>query len=119
MKHKEYDYSPRYIIKLAQTMRKEMTDAEKVLWSKLSKKQLNGYKFRKQHPIGRYIADFYCHDFKLIIEIDGDIHNKRKEYDKNRDVFLKAGGYTVLIFNNDDIGNSLDNVLEKIRKCIT
>ena len=98
-------------------MRKEMTSAEKLLWSKLCNKQFNGYKFRKQHPIGRYIADFYCHDLKLIIEIDGDIHNERKEYDENRDVFLKADGYTVLRFSNDEIENTLEDVLETIRKC--
>jgi len=94
-----------------------MTPAEKILWFKLNKKKLNGFRFRRQHSIGRYIADFYCHDIKLIIEIDGNIHDKRKEYDKNRDEFLEAGGYTVLRFQNDEICNSLDDVLKKIKKC--
>jgi len=109
-------YSQKYVIKLAQELRKDMTNTEKILWSKLRKNQLNGLIFRRQHPIGRYIADFYCHELKLIVELDGCIHNKRKEYDKNRDKFLEAGGYTVLRFSNDEIENSIEDVLERINK---
>lgn len=111
------NYSPEYVIKLAKKMRGKMTPAEKILWSKLCKKQLNGFRFRRQHSISRYIADFYCHEIKLIIEIDGNIHDKRKEYDNNRDKFLEAGGFTVLRFHNNEITNSLDSVLGKIKKC--
>ena len=110
--------SPPYIIELSRKLRKEMTPAEKILWSKLRKKQLNGFSFRRQHSIGRYIADFYCHDLRLIVELDGDIHYETKEYDTDRDEFLKASGYTDLRFQNDEILNSLDNVLDRIKKCI-
>ena len=111
--HKKY--SPKYVIELAKKMRRDMTSAEKIFWSKLCKKQLKCLRFRRQHPIGRYIADFYCHEIKLIIELDGIVHEERKEYDENRDGFLEAGGYTILRFSNDEIINSIDNVLEKIK----
>ena len=108
--------SPKYIKELSQILRKNMTDSEKMLWSKLRRKQHFGMKFRRQNPIGRYIADFYCHELKLIIEVDGKIHDTRKEYDKNRDSFLKAGEYNFLRFNNNEIEKSLDEVLEKIHE---
>jgi len=95
-----------------------MTSAKKILWLKISKKQLNGFRFRRQHSIGRYIADFYCHDLRLIVELDGNIHYETKEYDTDRDEFLKACGYTVLRFQNDEILNSLDDVLDRIKSCI-
>jgi very-short-patch-repair endonuclease len=59
----------------AKALRKDETQAEKILWAKLRNNQLKGYKFRRQHPIGLYIVDFYCHQLKLVIEIDGDYHN--------------------------------------------
>jgi len=110
-------YSPKYIVELAQKFRNNMTPAEKVLWLKLNNKQVNGLKFRKQHPIDRYIADFYCHEIGLIIEIDGEIHENQKEYDENRNNYLSAGNYTVLRFSNDDIIHSLNDVLYTISKC--
>ena len=113
--HKKF--SPHYVIQLAQKMRKDMTASEKRLWLKLRNKQVGGLRFRKQHPIGRYIADFYCHELKLVIELDGTIHDERKEYDENRDTFLKAGEYTVLRFNNNEIEDSIDDVMDKIRAC--
>ncbi len=84
----------------------------------ICKPQIQTAASRRQHPVGRYIADFYCHECKLIIELDGGIHNERKEYDENRDNYLKAGGYTVLRFSNDEIENSLETVLESIREHI-
>ena len=109
-------YNLKYVIQIAKKLRQNMTDSEKVLWSKIRKKQLNGLRFRRQHPIGRYIADFYCNELKLIVELDGNVHEKRKEYDENRNRFLEAGGYTVLRICNDEIENSIDDVLEKIKK---
>ena len=113
--HKKFN--PRYVIKLAQTMLKDMTAPEKKLWLKLKNKQIDGLRFRRQHPIGRYIADFYCHELKLVIELDGAIHDDRKEYDENRDAFLKAGGYSLLRFSNNSIEDSIDDVVKKIRLC--
>ena len=110
-------YSPKYVVKLAQKLRMEMTSTEKILWSKLCNKQIDGLRFRNQHPIDRYIMDFYCHEIKLVIEIDGGIHESQKEYDENRDHYLAANKYNVLRFNNMEIKHSLNEVLAKIRKC--
>ena len=108
-------YSPQYVVEIARKLRLGMTEAEQTLWSRINKRQLDGFRFRNQHPIGRYIADFYCHELKLIIEIDGGIHNERKEYDENRDFFLEAGGYTILRFTNNQVTSEINSVLEIIR----
>jgi len=89
------------IFENAKHLRKNMTDAEKVLWMYL-KVGIAGLKFRRQHPIGLYIADFYCHKVKLIIEIDGSIHNEKliKEQDEIRQKDLENWGYTIIRFTN-------------------
>jgi len=74
--------SPKYIIELAKKFRKNLTPTEKILWNELQNKRLNGYKFRRQHPIFRYILDFYCHKCLLSVEIDGDVHKIRMDYDE-------------------------------------
>ncbi len=109
-------YSPKYVVKIAQKLRKNMTATEEILWSKLYNKNLDELRFRKQHPIDRYIVDFYCHEKRLIIEIDGEIHDFRREYDINKDQYLKARNYNILRFNNDDVIHSLSYVLNRIRQ---
>jgi very-short-patch-repair endonuclease len=111
-------YSPRYVISLARKMRNEMTLSEGQLWNELSSKKFYGLRFRKQHPTERYIADFYCHEFKLIIEIDGEVHLKQKEYDKRRDDYLTASGYTVLRFTDKEIIADINQVLNGIKELI-
>ena len=113
MLHKKY--SPRYVVDISRKLRLEMTEEEKILWARINNKQLDGLRFRNQHPIGRYVADFYCHEIQLVIEIDGGVHDERKEYDTNRDGWLKAGGYTVLRFRNEEMYNNLDQILITIR----
>ena len=108
-------HSPRYVVDISRKLRLEMTEAEKILWPRMNNKQLDGLRFRNQHPIGRYIADFYCHEIQLVIEIDGGIHNERKEYDSYRDGWLDAGGCTVLRFSNEDVYNAIESVLKTIR----
>jgi very-short-patch-repair endonuclease len=76
--------TPKYVIELAREQRIKLTLSEQLIWSKLRNKQLHGYRFRCQHPIYRYILDFYCHEALLAIEIDGDIHKYQKEYDNYR-----------------------------------
>ncbi len=85
----------------AKELRKRMTDAETVLWMHI-KAGVNGCKFRRQHPIGLYIADFYCHKLKLVIEIDGAVHDHPEviEADKIRQLDLENWGYTVIRFSN-------------------
>jgi very-short-patch-repair endonuclease len=113
-KQKLYKDIPKHVTLLSRKLRNNMTESEKILWAKISKKQLNGLKFRRQFPIGRYIADFYNHERKLIIEIDGSIHNEQKDYDKNRENNLEAHGYSIIRFTNDEVINNIDLVLEKI-----
>lgn len=108
-------YSQKYIIQLARQLRKDMNPSEIVLWEIIKDKKISGYKFRNQHPVDRYILDFYCHEKKLAIEIDGNIHDHRKEYDKYRDEYLKSAGIEVLRFSNDEIINNPDKIIEIIR----
>lgn len=100
-------------------LRKNQTKEEDKLWWYLRDKGL-GIKFRRQHSIGGYITDFFCKENKLIIEIDGEIHNTKenKEYDEIRDNFLKELGCTILRFKNSEIENDIKNVLEKIKACL-
>lgn len=110
--------SPEYIIKLAQEMRRNPEPCEKLLWDRLKEKQINGFKFRRQHPVYRYILDFYCHEKKIAIEVDGMIHSQRKDYDDYRDDFLKSIGIETLRFTNNEILTEIDAVLEKIKAAL-
>ena len=103
----------------ARELRKEMTSAEKALWSRLRGKHL-GIKFRKQHPIGPYITDFYARDVELIVEVDGDTHftPEAKSYDTVRTDYLSQLGLTVLRFTNLEILQQLDGVMEQINHAI-
>ena len=95
-----------------------MTQAEKILWQELKGNKINGRHFRRQHPIYRYIADFYCHKEKLVIEVDGSYHNnpEQRDYDKNRDATMNEYDIKVLRFTNEEILTRLDNVLERIKE---
>jgi cyclase len=109
--------SSSFAFKKAEELRKRMTEAETVLWESLRNKKLSGLKFRRQHPIGRFIVDFYCHMYKLVIELDGSIHNLREvaENDRNREVELKNFGLYILRFTNEQVINDLENVLQTIK----
>jgi very-short-patch-repair endonuclease len=109
------------IFSYARTMRANDTGAEKILWSYLRNRQLDGFKFRRQHPILRYIADFYCHDAKLAIEVDGEIHNlaDHQVYDRGRTFDLGIEGIKVIRFRNEEIVGDIDLVLEAIRVHLT
>jgi len=107
----------RKIFQNAYDLRHKMTEAEMVLWNRLNKNQL-GVRFKAQHPIDIFIADFYCHKFKLVIEVDGNIHEKQKEYDEGRTAELEKWGLTVIRFTNDEIFNGIDEVVEKIMQLL-
>ena len=104
----------------ARELRKRMTPAEKKLWQALRRKQLLGKKFRRQHPLYIYIADFYCHDCKLIIELDGGIHKMPDQYykDLDRTMELEKMGITVIRFTNEETENNLAFVLKEIENKI-
>lgn len=95
----------------ARTLRGEITNAERVLWRAIRSRQVQGNRFRRQHPIGPYIADFACIEQKLVIELDGGQHQDRQAHDKQRDAFIKTKGWRVLRFWNNDVLDNLDGVL--------
>ena len=99
-------------------LRKNMTEAEKLLWSKINMKQLNGCIFYRQKPIGGYIADFYCRKAKLVIEVDGSQHfsDESIKYDKVRDEYMRNAGLTILRFTNNEITNNIDGVVKVIKE---
>lgn len=104
-----------------QVLRRNPPQPEMILWAKLRREQLLGFKFRRQHGIGRYIVDYYCHKAKLVIEIDGDSHFRTgaKKRDKLRDCYMKMHGLTVLRFTNSDMSKNIDGVLERIMGVLT
>ncbi len=101
-------------IENAKQMRKNPTEAEAIVWSRINASQL-GYKFRRQHPIDDYIVDFVCLKKGLIVEIDGKIHQQQKEYDAERTKQLERYGFTVLRFSNEEVIAATDKVIEKIK----
>ena len=101
---------------LAKQLRKNSTKAEKILWQLLRNRRFNGYKIRRQHPIGKYVADFYCHKSRLIIETDGEVHDNAQqiEYDSERDEFMEKMGLKILRIKNEELFNDQNTVLDLI-----
>ena len=110
-----YFYASKQIREYAKQLRKNMTPAEKLLWEKLRNRQIANCKFRRQHPIDIFIADFYCPKKRLVIELDGEIHKFQKQYDINRTAELKNYEITVIRFSNKEVENNINDVVEKIR----
>jgi very-short-patch-repair endonuclease len=106
------------IMEKAKALRKNLTPSEKKLWNSIRKRQLNGLHFRRQHPYGIYILDFYCFKANLAIEIDGPIHLKKVKYDLERTKYIESSGLNVLHFKNDDIDNRMEWVLNKIKSSL-
>jgi cyclase len=102
----------------AKRLRNNLTTAENILWEHLSKKKMNNYRFRRQHPIGSFIADFYCHRAKLVIEVDGGYHavEHQGQNDKNRTHELNLLGIKVIRFSNDQVRYHIEEVLDSIKK---
>ena len=100
----------------AKKLRKEMTESEILLWECLRNRK-TGFKFRRQHPIGIYIADFYCHELKLVVEVDGEIHNApdQIEWDNYRTMNMHLMNITVIRFSNEDVQNHMEKVLAKVK----
>ncbi len=100
----------------ARFLKKVLTPAEEILWKELRGRRFKGHKFRRQHPIKSFIADFYCHASQLILEIDGGYHNSEtsRKYDEDRTKELNVLGIRVIRFSNDQVSNHLGKVLDEI-----
>jgi very-short-patch-repair endonuclease len=98
----------------ARILRENMTFHEKLLWNRLKLKQICGVKFRRQHPIDFFIADFYCHEAKLVVEIDGEIHDIKKDYDVGRSAEMEKYFIKVIRFTNSEVENNIEMVINKI-----
>ena len=99
---------------IAKILRKRLTNAERILWRHLRAKQLEGFKFRRQEPIGKYVVDFVSYERRIIVEVDGGQHCVKK--DGNRDIWFEVQRYKVLRFWNNEVLNNTQGVLEVIRK---
>lgn len=102
----------------ARRLRRDQTDAEAKIWSHLRNRQLEGFKFRRQFPTDRYIADFVCIDAKLVVELDGSQHIEQSAYDAERTKTLEALGFTVLRFWNNEALRETDAVIETILRAL-
>jgi very-short-patch-repair endonuclease len=100
-------------------LRQNMTEAEALLWRRLRTNRLKGWHFRRQQVIDRFIVDFYCHAAGLVIEVDGEIHQQQFDYDNERDSVLKAMGFEILRFSNQDVLSNIDYVLDTILRALT
>jgi len=109
-------HNKKHLIDRRKELRKNLTPAEAYLWTHLKAKKLDGRRFQKQHSIDNYIVDFYCASEKLIVELDGEVHNNptAEENDKQRDCYLEQLGYTVLRFENKMVFDPLSQVLQEI-----
>ena len=98
----------------AKELRKNMTYHESILWKYIRNRKLSGIHFRRQHPYGIYILDFYCFEKQLVIEVDGLIHLNNIEYDEERTAYLESTGLKVIRFKNEDIEERIEWVLKQI-----
>lgn len=106
------------IFRNAHNLRNRQTLAEKILWEKLRKNQLLGFKFRRQHPLKFYVADFYCHRAKLVIEVDGGYHSRKEQidYDNCRDETMRELGIKVMRFSNEAVCDDFKTVILQIQE---
>jgi very-short-patch-repair endonuclease len=107
------------LIQLAKQLRKDSTDAERLLWSRLRAYRLAGHKFKRQQPLGAYILDFVCWEARLVIELDGGQHADPDHGDETRDTWLRNQGLRVLRFWNHEVLGNIDGVLQRIAECLS
>jgi very-short-patch-repair endonuclease len=119
-RHHTHRTSDKGTIAFAKELRRNKTTAEKLLWKHLRRKELEGFRFRQQHPIGPYIVDFYCDEAGLVVELDGGIHLDAEQRQKDwvRDRSMNDHGLTVLRFENREIIDDIDRVLGAIRRVL-
>jgi len=102
----------------ARQLRSAPTDAEIRLWSRIRRRQIGNFRFRRQHPIGPYVVDFFCPEAKLIVEVDGGQHAIREREDAERTQWLEQRGYSVLRFWNNEVLGNTEGVLLAIREAL-
>ena len=98
-------------VQRARALRRRLTRAESILWRHLRSRQLGGWKWRRQEPLGAYVVDFLCPELRLAVEVDGDVHAFRELEDAERQASLEAMGLRVVRFTNDDVIRNIDGVL--------
>ncbi|MBN1291400.1 MAG: DUF559 domain-containing protein [Candidatus Latescibacteria bacterium] len=109
------------------SLRNNSTQAENIFWERVRNRKIHGCKFLRQHPIrfeidGKrrfFVADFYCADYKIVVEIDGAIHNRQKDYDKLRTYIIENKGLRVIRFKNDDVEHDIDGIIDILTKALT
>jgi very-short-patch-repair endonuclease len=104
------------MIERARTLRREATPPDQLLWLALRNGQIGGMKFRRQHPIGPYVVDFYCHSARLVVEVDGMSHDNKAEEDAARAKTLEAQGLRIVRLTNDDVMHDLDAVTREVAR---
>jgi very-short-patch-repair endonuclease len=116
MDKRKFDHVPARLLDAARALRKDMTDAEHLLWFCLRRNHLGGFGFRRQHPIERFVLDFYCCEAKLAVELDGGQHNEDATFssDLQRTAFLEQHGIMIVRIWNNEVFQNLEGVLQKI-----
>jgi very-short-patch-repair endonuclease len=109
-------FASKHMIDRARSLRQQETPPENLLWLALRNGQIGGLKFRRQHPIGPYVADFFCHSIKLVVELDGMSHSDKKSQDAEKSKYLESQGYQVLRITNEDVIRDLDAVTREIAR---
>ncbi len=109
-------YPSRHMIRRARTLRHEGNEPEQLLWTALRNGQIGGLKFRRQHPVGPYVVDFYCHSAGLVVEVDGMSHDEKAAQDAERSECLAAQGLRILRVQNRDVMENLDAVSREIAR---
>jgi very-short-patch-repair endonuclease len=104
---------------LAKYLRRTMTKAERVFWNAVRNNKVRGLQFRRQQVIGKYIADFYCSRLRLAVELDGEIHLKRKDYDRYREEAIKRYGIGIMRFGNEEVLSDIGKVIGEIERTIS
>jgi very-short-patch-repair endonuclease len=105
-------------MRIARRLSENMTNSEKLLWEKLKGKQICGLRFRRQHPIDFFIADFYSHEVRLVVEIDGGIHNQQEEYDDGRSAEMEKYDIKTIRFSNYEVENNIDKIVLEIKAIV-
>ena len=123
MAYKDYPFyhgAKAYTFEQARALKANSTEAEELLWQKLKAKRFHGLKFRRQHPINKFVVDFYCNELKLVIEVDGGIHLKEdiRERDIERENIISEFGLTIVRYTNEEIMDNIICVLIKLETYI-